>query len=80
MTPEREARLNSIGFVWSVREALWNENYQQLVLYLEEHHHTNVPQREGPLGTWVKRQRGTSRPDEGSVRWNSLNDLGFWDN
>ena len=80
MTPERHARLESIGFAWNAEEARWDENYQQLVLYLEEHHHTNVPQREGPLGTWVKRQRGTSRPDEGSVRWNSLNDLGFWDN
>ena len=79
MTPEREARLNSIGFVWSVREALWNENYQQLVEFHHLYHHTKVRPAPG-LGIWVKNQRGKNRPDEGSDHWNKLNDLGFWGN
>ena len=79
MTPERHTRLESIGFVWSAREALWNGYYQQLVEFHRLHSHTNVPRGPG-LGYWVKNQRGTSQPAVESDHWNRLNDLGFWNN
>ena len=77
MTPEREARLNSIGFVWSVREALWNENYQQLVEFHHLYHHTKVRPAPG-LGFWVKNQRKRV-PAEHTDHWIKLNLLRFWD-
>ena len=39
----------------------WDEKYQQLVDYREEHGDCNVPQNEGPLGTWVDNQRRSYR-------------------
>jgi len=67
MTPQREAMLNSIGFVWSgthlvdtVYENNWTERYNELVQYKDWHGDCNVPQRfkDNPkLGSWVFRQR-----------------------
>ena len=42
---ERRDKLNSIGFVWSVREAgrsskwdkMWNDKFERLVQYKQEH-------------------------------------------
>jgi hypothetical protein len=35
----------------------WNDRYEELVDYKNEHGHTNPLQREGELGRWCKNQR-----------------------
>ena len=39
------------------RRRSWEESYELLLSYKEEHGHTNVPQSDKPLGTWVNSQR-----------------------
>mmetsp|Transcript_39596 Transcript_39596/g.95648 ORF Transcript_39596/g.95648 Transcript_39596/m.95648 type:complete len:245 (+) Transcript_39596:102-836(+) len=60
MTPERIERLDSIGFVWNAREAVWFEMYNRLVDYREENGHSDFPTTskiDPKLGTWVDAQR-----------------------
>ncbi|OEU07253.1 hypothetical protein FRACYDRAFT_197864 [Fragilariopsis cylindrus CCMP1102] len=53
--------LNSVGFVWETYKTLpWDEMFQRLVRYKEEHHTTIVPDRyekDPKLGRWVSHQR-----------------------
>ena len=37
MTDERRARLDSLGFVWNLRAAAWNENFRQLAEFRSIH-------------------------------------------
>jgi len=57
LSDRREESLNSIGFVWSVYDAAWEEKFNELVEYKSKHGHTNVPDRAGKLGCWVSSQR-----------------------
>jgi hypothetical protein len=57
LTPRREALLNSIGFVWSVQDAEWEEMFNKLVKHKAKHGVAYVPQSAGTLGLWVKNQR-----------------------
>jgi len=67
MKQERRDRLNSIGFVWSVRPFLgskfldkkWNNKYEELVSFQREHGHCRVSMTHsgGSLGSWVLHQR-----------------------
>ena len=62
MTDERIRRLESIGFEWVFGEKSkserWDLRYQELLSYVTEHGHTNVPHYFGPeLGSWVATQR-----------------------
>jgi len=43
--------------LFAARRRSWEESYELLLSYKEEHGHTNVPQSEKPLGTWVNSQR-----------------------
>lgn len=40
----------------------WNERFQELVAYKEEHGHTLVPQKSGPLGVCEKLNNAAYRP------------------
>jgi Helicase associated domain len=58
-TDERIRRLESLGFVWSIRDD-WQKHYHELKEYKREHHHCNVPARYSKnkrLGIWVSAQR-----------------------
>lgn len=45
MTDERKVKLDSLGFLWKVRErADWNDRYEQLLEYKKENGHCVVPQ------------------------------------
>ena len=92
ITPERIEKLSKLGFVWELRKkTAWDERYQQLVQYIEQYGHANVPQgsAENPssLGNWVKKQREAYQKfnqDEKSTmtqeQIDRLNQLGFvWD-
>ena len=53
--------LESIGFVWELREAnaqqLWNDMFEELKAYKEEIGDCHVPTRKWKLGRWVQMQR-----------------------
>jgi len=60
MTLERIQNLDSIGFVWDSREALWQERLRELLKFEEEYGNCDVPAIYAPnpqLGSWVKCQR-----------------------
>jgi superfamily II DNA or RNA helicase len=84
MRAERKARLDALGFIWDPNEALWEEGFEYLRAYVNEHGHCRVPAKhltaDGyPLGRWVNTQRvqeGRMSPE----RKARLNAFGFvWD-
>jgi len=61
---KRIEKLNSIGFVWDVKNASWEEMFAQLVEYKTVHGHCNVPNKypQNPeLGRWVAVQRTSKK-------------------
>lgn len=61
MTKERVEKLNSIGFIWGAKEAVWNSHIDQLKEYRNIFGHVNVPQNcddeYRKLSMWVQNQR-----------------------
>ena len=64
VSPEQKAKLDALGFVWSLRsrrvDEHWENMFQQLVAYKETHGHSHVPSRWEPnikLSKWVETQR-----------------------
>ena len=76
---ERIRRLDELGFVWDIRKQSWEDRFQELAAYKQEHGNCLVPaewQQNKDLASWVINQR--SRKDKLSVvRIKRLNDLGF---
>jgi superfamily II DNA or RNA helicase len=78
LSPEREAKLTSLGFVWDPYEAAWQKMLSESKRFHAEHGHCNVPD-DSPLGTWVKKQR-EKRNKLYATRVTQLEELGFaWD-
>ena len=82
LAPERERRLDDLGFVWSKsKDERWEEMYRQLGDFQMEHGHCSVPFRykeNRKLGKWVHDQRVAQA--EGKLapeRKRRLDDLGF---
>eukprot|EP00591_Stephanopyxis_turris_P002410 CAMPEP_0195513210 /NCGR_PEP_ID=MMETSP0794_2-20130614/4917_1 /TAXON_ID=515487 /ORGANISM="Stephanopyxis turris, Strain CCMP 815" /LENGTH=623 /DNA_ID=CAMNT_0040641161 /DNA_START=70 /DNA_END=1938 /DNA_ORIENTATION=- len=63
LNEQRRADLEAIGFSWGVKMPKWNDNYNQLVKYKQEHGDCNVSIEKGEhyeqLANWVDRQRAT---------------------
>ena len=63
MPKDREAKLNSIGFIWNfdeINEKIWRENYGQLINFRKKYGHCLVSKndkRNKDLGNWVATQR-----------------------
>ena len=64
LSPEQKAKLDALGFVWSLRsrrvDEHWENMFQQLVAYKETHGHAQVPSRweaNIKLSKWVETQR-----------------------
>ena len=55
MPEKRINQLQLLGFQWRLKD--WDENYRQLVLFMETHGHCAVGRRQGSLGRWVSYQR-----------------------
>ena len=82
MSTERASLLNSIGFEWKAPEGHWNEMYQRLVAYRNEHNgDTKVPRKydqDPQLGYWVNTQRAVYNKKQMSEKRASLLDsIGF---
>jgi hypothetical protein len=89
MKQERRDSLNSIGFVWSVREAgrsskrdkMWHEKFKMLLQYKQEHGDCLVPknyEKDPSLGTWVSTQRNVYANNKlRSDRRSKLESVGF---
>eukprot|EP00980_Cylindrotheca_fusiformis_P011773 scaffold2811_cov102-Cylindrotheca_fusiformis.AAC.6 len=85
MTPRRIQLLESIGFVWELRVAIWNQRFQELVAFKEANGHFNVPASNQKLSIWVKCQRRQHRlflsgrkPSNMTIdRIEALNSIGF---
>mmetsp|Transcript_3261 Transcript_3261/g.4184 ORF Transcript_3261/g.4184 Transcript_3261/m.4184 type:complete len:343 (-) Transcript_3261:27-1055(-) len=86
--PERFEALTREGFVWDVRELMWNEKLRLLEEFIAEHGHARVPQKYKGVGRWVDKQRqnykkmldgkpcGSMTKERAAI----LNKLGFvWD-
>jgi hypothetical protein len=55
-------KLSKIGFQFCLikkpkKRLKWNDRFNEIVDYKNEHEHANPACREGELGTWCKRQR-----------------------
>jgi DNA-binding SARP family transcriptional activator len=84
LTAERINRLDSIGFIWDLRDAQWMEMYQKLVAYKKNHKSINVPDKcpaDPKLGNWVSTQRAFYNNKRMTAeRFNHLDSIGFiWD-
>jgi hypothetical protein len=83
LSEEREAKLNSIGFVWNIDcyAEFWAVRFQQLLEYKEAAGDCNVPQRfsrNPQLGEWVLKQRKNSNNKLlTKERWTKLDSIGF---
>jgi hypothetical protein len=83
LEPERASELEAIGIIWDPKDASWDQNFQKLVAFKEEHGHANVPitHEDVQLRNWVVVQRvffrrKQLRPD----RIRRLEAIGFqWD-
>jgi hypothetical protein len=59
LSPDRVERFEELGFEWDPRSALWEKRFSELVRFMEEHDHCNVPMggENSELRTWVSTQR-----------------------
>ena len=83
LTADRITHLDSIGFVWNVRDAYWMEMYDRLVKYEKQNKTTCVPKLyivDVPLGNWVQQQRSNYHTNKSRLtadRMSRLNSIGF---
>ncbi len=62
LTKEQIELLDRLGFRWKVREEQWQERFDQLKLFKEQHGHCNVElvaDEDDKLLSWVKSQRNS---------------------
>lgn len=67
LTEERIAMLDKIGFTWNIFDAVWEENYQELVLFKEKFGHGNVSKGQTEylkLADWLQKQRKDKKQNE----------------
>lgn len=78
---DRIEKLDSIGFVWSVRDYKWEESFQALVSFKAETGHCNVTKRDKTCGLWVYWQRqaynGVKKRGLTPERIQKLNSIGM---
>ena len=84
LSEEKVARLNGLGFTWVVVESPrpWDESFELLKAYKEEHGHCRVPLRAEyhgvKLGRWVDHQRTAHKSSKLSENQRTrLDDIGF---
>jgi superfamily II DNA or RNA helicase len=84
LSTERKGRLDTLGFDWDPLTARWEEGFERLQSFVEEHKHCRVftdyiAPNGFPLGAWIRGQR-QSRDKLSTERKGRLDELGFvWD-
>jgi superfamily II DNA or RNA helicase len=83
LSNDRVARLNSLGFSWSLFDEQWDSNFQTLLKFREREGHTRVPQTHIEnrlhLGAWASNQRNL-KDQLSPERLKLLNEISFcWD-
>jgi hypothetical protein len=80
LTPERQRKLDEIGFDWAPREGVWENAFRLLRRYKDREGHCNVPvahKEDGfGLGQWVINQRAR-RNVLTAERLRKLDEIGF---
>mmetsp|Transcript_8395 Transcript_8395/g.18139 ORF Transcript_8395/g.18139 Transcript_8395/m.18139 type:complete len:462 (-) Transcript_8395:2139-3524(-) len=66
LTPDRIKYLNELDFIWDVKEALWETQFENLRDYVRHHGHACVTQ-DSTLGHWCYKQRYHKRNIENGV-------------
>jgi hypothetical protein len=82
LEPDRETRLEEIGFGWATYAATWDEMYALLEQYKKREGHCNVPQSHtedgSNFGTWVSKQRQLKKKEKLEPdRQKRLAEIGF---
>jgi Helicase associated domain len=55
---DRRQKLNAIGLEASIHQSVWDDRFQELIMFQKEHGHCNVtPRIPGQLSEWVANQR-----------------------
>ena len=57
LSQERADLLDRIGFSWEPIDEAWKARFDELVDFKNDNGDCNVPRSQGPLGTWVDKQR-----------------------
>ena len=83
LSPERNRRLESIGFIWDPFAAAWEEGFAALMQFQKREGHCLVPRKhkegEFQLGIWVHTQR-KAKDTISPERRQKLESIGFiWD-
>jgi len=61
----------------SQKRQSWDQTYEELKVFFDDHGHSNVPTKAGRLGMWIIRQRNMDRPKLTSIQIEKLNELKF---
>ena len=79
LSQERIQRLDEIGFIWNLRDALWEARFEELKAFKNSNGHCNVPNRSPEnleLSLWVANQR-IRKSILSEDRIQRLNEIGF---
>ena len=83
MTDEKLQHLSDMGFEWSVKkerqDAMWNQRFEELREFKEEHGHCRVPKSSGKLGTWVRHMRSAAQRPKCNEKIEKLKAVGLFD-
>jgi hypothetical protein len=82
LDPNRQKRLEDIGFEWGLPTAIWDEMHALLKQFKKREGHCNVPRShtedEANLGNWVSRQRQLKTKEKlDPDRQKRLEEIGF---
>ena len=81
LSADRIRRLENVGFIWNAIQAAWEDQFQKLRQFKEEHGHCNVPigwPKDRPLATWVRsRRRDMKEGVLSKEHVRRLNEIGF---
>ena len=60
LSQDRQKKLEDIGVIWDPHTAAWEEQFAELIKFIEVHNHSNVPKeypKNPALGAWISKQR-----------------------
>ena len=85
MTDEKLQALANMDFQWGYNKKeeehkIWNQQFEELQKFKEEHGHCRVPTRTPKLGYWVSDQkRAATRASNSKERVTKLRNIGLYD-